>query len=263
MFSGSILKSCFFPAIQNKTQYSIIPLFHPSNFEQSERNRMIYLIILLVIVLIGPHLWAKRVLNRHNQREYFSGNGVDLATVVLERLNISDVTVELTDTADHYDPSEKAIRLSRERCGRNTLTAVVVAAHEIGHAIQDHTGYRPLQTRTRLIVAAAKFEKIGAAIMVVIPVIAFITRVPAAGLLMFLGGFASLCIPVLVHFLTLPCEFDASFNRALPLLSSGEYIPSEDIPAAKQILQACALTYVAGSLMGLLNVWRWIRILRR
>jgi Zn-dependent membrane protease YugP len=224
---------------------------------------MIYLIVLAVTILIGPHLWARRILNKHNRKEYFSGNGADLARLVLTRLNINDVNVELTDIADHYDPRGKAIRLSRERCGRKTLTAVVVAAHEIGHAIQDHTGYRPLQTRTRLIGTAAKFEKIGASMMVVIPVVALITRLPAAGLLMFLGGFATLCIPVLVHFLTLPCEFDASFNRALPLLSSGEYIPPEDIPAARKILQACALTYVAASLMGLLNVWRWIRILRR
>ncbi len=224
---------------------------------------MIYLIVLVVTILIGPHLWARRILSKHNRKEYFSGNGADLARLVLTRLNINDVNVELTDTADHYDPKAKAIRLSRERCGRKTLTAVVVAAHEIGHAIQDHTGYRPLQTRTRLIGTAAKFEKIGASMMVVIPLIALITRLPAAGLLMFLGGFATLCIPVLVHFLTLPCEFDASFKRALPLLSSGEYIPPEDIPAARKILQACALTYVVGSLMGLLNVWRWIRILRR
>ena len=61
----------------------------------------------------------------------------------------------------------------------------------------------------------------------------------------------------------LPVELDASFNRALPLLASGKYIPPEDIPAAKKILFACALTYVANSLIGLLNVWRWIRILRR
>jgi len=80
---------------------------------------------------------------------------------------------------------------------------------------------------------------------------------------MLFGGLGTLGIPVLVHLLTLPTEFDASFNRALPLLSSGNYIPPEDIPAAKKILTACALTYVAASLMGLLNVWRWIRILRK
>ena len=91
----------------------------------------------------------------------------------------------------------------------------------------------------------------------------YFTRVPSLGVLMFLGGLATLCIPVLVHLLTLPPEFDTSFNRALPMLSSGSYIPPEDIPAAKKILLACALTYVSNSLIGLLNVWRWIRLLRR
>lgn len=99
--------------------------------------------------------------------------------------------------------------------------------------------------------------------MLMVPLLAMITRVPSTGLLMFVGGFATLCIPLVVHLLTLPTEFDASFNRALPILSSGEYIPREDIPAARKILLACALTYVVNALVGLLNVWRWIRILRR
>jgi Zn-dependent membrane protease YugP len=224
---------------------------------------MVYIIVLAVAALFGPHLWAKHVLNRYNRQEYFSGTGIELARLVLERQNLNDVTVEVTDTADHYDPTGKTIRLTNKVCGRRTLTAVVVAAHEIGHAIQDHTGYKPLKTRTRMIGSAQKLERIGAVIMMGVPVLAGITRAPSVGVLMFAGGFATLCIPVLVHLLTLPTEFDASFNRALPLLSSGQYIPPEDIPAAKKILFACALTYVANSLIGLLNVWRWIRILRR
>ena len=176
---------------------------------------------------------------------------------------LSTSYVDVIQTGDHYDPVAKTIRLTKERCGRKTLTAVVVAAHEIGHAIQDHIGYKPLKTRTRMIGTAQKVERIGAAVMVAVPLLAAVTRAPSVGVLMFVGGFATLCIPVLVHLLTLPTEFDASFNRALPMLTSGNYIPPEDIPAAKKILFACALTYVANSLIGLLNVWRWIRILRR
>jgi Zn-dependent membrane protease YugP len=202
-------------------------------------------------------------MNRHNRREYFSGNGYELARLVLDEMDLRDVTVEKNETGDHYDPVKKVVSLTDARCGRRTLTAVVVAAHEIGHAIQDHSGYLPFRTRTRMVGAAAKFERIGAFLMMGVPLLAFITRVPATGLLMFLGGFATLCIPLLVHLLTLPTEFDASFNRALPLLASGKYIPQKDIPAAKKILLACALTYVASALVGLLNVWRWIRILRR
>jgi Zn-dependent membrane protease YugP len=224
---------------------------------------MIYLIIIAILVLFGPHLWARHVLNRYNRKEYFSGSGIDLARLVVDRLNLNEVTVELTDTGDHYDPAAKAIRLTDSVCGRKTLTAVVVAAHEIGHAIQDCSGYKPLKTRTRMIGTAQKMERIGAIIMMGVPVLAALTRVPSVGVLMFIGGLATLCIPVLVHLLTLPTEFDASFNRALPMLSSGSYIPPEDIPAAKKILLACALTYVSNSLIGLLNVWRWIRLLRR
>jgi Zn-dependent membrane protease YugP len=181
----------------------------------------------------------------------------------LERLDIKEVKVEVTDTADHYDPSQKTIRLTENTCGRKTLTSVVVAAHEVGHALQDQAGYKPLKTRTRMIGTAQKLERIGAVIMMAIPVLAALTRAPSVGVLMLFGGLGTLGIPVLVHLLTLPTEFDASFNRALPLLSSGNYIPPEDVPAAKKILTACALTYVAASLMGLLNVWRWIRILRK
>lgn len=224
---------------------------------------MVYLIIAAIVVLFGPHLWAKHVLDKYNRQEYFSGTGIDLARMILARLNIKDVAVDVTNIGDHYDPVGKSIRLTEERCGRKTLTAVVVAAHEVGHAIQDHTGYKPLKTRTRMIGTARKIERIGAVIMMGVPVLAAITRVPSVGVLMFLGGFATLCIPVLVHLLTLPTEFDASFKRALPMLSSGSYIPTEDIPAARKILLACALTYVSNSLIGLLNVWRWIRLLRR
>ena len=224
---------------------------------------MIYILAIAVIVLLGPHLWAKYILDRYNRQEYFSGNGIDLAQLLVERQNLSDVTVDVTDSSDHYDPESKTIRLTKETCGRKTLTAVVVAAHEVGHAIQDQVGYKPLKSRTHMITKARKLERIGAAIMMAVPVLAAVTRAPSVAALMFVGGFANLCIPLGVHLLTLPTELDASFRRALPLLSAGQYIPPEDIPLAKKILFACALTYVANSLIGLLNVWRWIRVLRR
>ena len=224
---------------------------------------MIFVIITAIIVIFGPHVWAKHVLNRYNRKEYFSGSGIDLARLALDHIDLKDVSVELTDTADHYDPAARTIRLTRKMCGRKSLTAVVVAAHEVGHAIQDQIGYKPLKTRTRMIGTAQKLERYGAIIMIAVPVMAGITRAPSVGALMFIGGLTTLGIPVLVHLLTLPTEFDASFKRALPMLKSGSYIPNEDIPAARTILLACALTYVANSLVGLLNVWRWIRVLRR
>ena len=226
---------------------------------------MVYLIgiVLLIVVIYGPQFWSKYILNKYNRREYFSGSGLDLANILLDRMNLSQVRMEATDLGDHYDPLDKVIRLSRRNCGKKTLTAVVVATHEVGHAVQDHMGYTPLYLRTRWVVAAQKAERIGVVFMIAIPVITALTRVPTAGILMFIAGMASLVLPVLIHLVTLPVEWDASFKRALPLLTAGDYIPEDDLPAARRILTACALTYVASALASLLNLWRWIRVLRR
>lgn len=226
---------------------------------------MAYLVVifLIIVVVYGPQFWSKYILKKYNRDEYFSGSGMDLAEILLDRMNLSQVRMEATDLGDHYDPLNKVVHLSRTNCGKKTLTAVVVAAHEVGHAVQDQLGYTPLYLRTRWIVAAQKAERLGAVLMISIPVITAVTRVPAAGVLMFLVGLASLLIPVLVHLVTLPVEWDASFKRALPLLETGEYIPEDNLPAARRILTACTLTYVAGALSSLLNLWRWIRVLRR
>ena len=143
-----------------------------------------------------------------------------------------------------------------------SLTAVVVAAHEVGHAIQDRLGYVPLKLRTRLVGLAALSERVGAIILVALPFITVLTRIPATGAVMLIIGLAILLVPVVVHLITLPVEFDASFKRALPILALG-YVPDEEMPAARRILTACALTYIAASLSAILNFWRWIYFLRR
>jgi len=82
-------------------------------------------------------------------------------------------------------------------------------------------------------------------------------------LLVQLGGIAVIAIiTVLMHLVTLPVEYDASFNRALPILASGRYIPDRDFEAANTILKAAALTYVAAAAMSVLNIFRWLRFLR-
>ena len=224
---------------------------------------VVFIIAAGLIIFYGPQVWARAVLSRFDRDEYFSGTGLDLARLLVERLDLIAVQVEETPLGDHYDPLTKTVRLNHARGRRRSLTAVVVAAHEVGHALQHQARYRPLETRTRLIGTAVKMERIGALLMMGLPVVAAITRIPATGALMLVAGLLTLCVPVVVHLLTLPTEFDASFRRAMPLLASGEYIPPEDLPAARRILWACALTYVAAALAGMVNVWRWIRVLRR
>lgn len=226
---------------------------------------MLYLLIPLILlaVIFGPSLWARYVLRRYSRlRDDYPGTGGEFARHLLDRFGLQGVRVEASEQGDHYDPEAKAVRLSPDNLDGRSLTAVTVAAHEVGHALQDHSGYRPLHMRTRLVRVAQTAEKLGALLLIVMPFAALLTRVPQSGLVMLLAGLLSFGAAVIVHLVTLPVEFDASFSRALPLLNQG-YIPPDDRPAARRILTACAFTYVAGSLASVLNLWRWFAILRR
>ncbi|MDN3520287.1 zinc metallopeptidase [Halomonas ramblicola] len=219
-------------------------------------------VVLLLALFLLPNLWAQWVLRRHARgRDDYPGTGGELAEHLLRRLGIEGVKVEVTEGGDHYDPQARRVRLSRDHYAGRSLTAVTVAAHEVGHAIQHHQGYAPLLARSRLVVVARQAEKLGALLMMAAPVLLVATRMPGGSLVLVLAAVLSFGAAALVHLVTLPVEFDASFQRALPLLE--EYIPPYDMPGARHVLTACALTYVAASLASLLNLGRWLAILRR
>lgn len=219
------------------------------------------LALALVAVLFGPQLWVQWVMRRHSApRTDFPGTGGELARHLLDRYGLHAVAVGVTPKGDHYDPVAKAVRLDEAHFSERSLTAIVIAAHEVGHALQDASDYRPLRWRHRLVGFANFAQQLGNGLILATPVIAAITRLPAAGLLLLAGGIASIGSAALVHLITLPVEWDASFRRALPLLEAGHYIPERDMPAARRILRAAAFTYVAGALASLLNLWRWLRL---
>lgn len=222
------------------------------------------LVLLILGVVFGPGLWVQRVMRRYSQPEdRYRGTGGELARHLLDQHGLQAVRVEETPQGDHYDPQEKVLRLTADKLNGRSLTAVTVAAHEVGHALQDAEGYPPLRLRTRLVKAAMGAQKLGAAILIGAPFVGILTRAPSLTGLMLLGGFLSLASATLVHLVTLPTEFDASFKRALPMLETGEYLHSVDLPHARTLLRAAAMTYVAASLMSLLNIARWWAILRR
>ncbi|HSG97113.1 MAG TPA: zinc metallopeptidase [Woeseiaceae bacterium] len=221
-------------------------------------------IVLLLIAVFGPSIWVSRVLDRYSvPADRYSGTGGDLARYLLEKQGIGNVVVEATDQGDHYDPEAKAVRLTEDKYGGKSLTAITVAAHEVGHAIQDHEEYGPLRMRTRLVKATRGIEKLGAGVLMVSPFLGIVTRAPALGLLTFAAGMLTLSTAAVVHAFTLPTEFDASFSRALPLLDKHRILKSGDRRHAHRILTAAALTYVSAALMSLLNIARWLAILRR
>lgn len=227
---------------------------------------MFYLILMIAIIvlILGPSYWVKHTLAKYSQpADRYPGTGGELARILLDWANLQDVKVEVTEHGDHYDPIEKAVRLTVDKFNGKSLTAITVAAHEVGHAIQDRDGYLPLKLRTRLVTIAAPAEKLGAAILMIAPIITVATKAPSAGALFLLGGLLTLGTATIVHLVTLPMELHASFARALPMLVQGKYLIQEDEPHAHKILRAAAWTYAAASLMTLLNIGRWWAILRR
>jgi Zn-dependent membrane protease YugP len=195
-------------------------------------------------------------------RPDFPGTGGELARHLLDEMQLGHVKVEETPQGDHYDPDAKAVRLLPQHFKGRSLAALVIAAHETGHAMQDATGYAPLAARTRLAKQALWMEKIGAVVMLAAPVMMVLARGPHILLVELAAGILILGMTIVMHAYTLPVEFDASFRRALPVLKAGKYIPDRDLPAARQLLRAAAFTYVAAAGMSLLDVMRWLRVLR-
>lgn len=219
----------------------------------------IFAIALIAALVFGPQLWVKHVMERHgSERTDFPGTGGELARHLAEEFGL-DVKVEAFDGGDHYDPRSRTVRLSRQNHDTRSLTAVAVAAHEIGHAIQharDETGLKLRQALAGWAVAA---DRIAMVVFIAAPLLTLVARTPAAFIGMAGLGVTLLAIRVVVNLVTLPVEFDASFGKALPILKQGNYLHEDDLAGARQVLRAAALTYVAAAMMSLLNLARLLR----
>jgi Zn-dependent membrane protease YugP len=223
---------------------------------------LLFLAAVLGLAML-PQMWVRRVIAQHSaHRPDFPGTGGELARHLLDEMKLAHVRVEETKDGDHYDPDAKAIRLSPQHFNGRSLAALVIAAHETGHAMQDATRYPPLQKRTELAKQAATIERVGAVVMLAAPIVVALAKSPHVLLIELAAGALILGVTVLMHAYTLPVELDASFRRALPVLKAGRYIPDRDMPAARQLLRAAAFTYVAAAAMSLLDVMRWLRVLR-
>ena len=226
---------------------------------------IVTIIVLSIVLVLGPQWWARYIFRRYaDVLPRIPGTGGELARHLLDRFGMFDVRVEKTENSgDHYDPEHRAVRLSPDNYDSKSLTAVAVAAHEVGHAIQHQRNEPKLMLRHRLVKLAQRIQQFGAGAMLLLPVAIAITRAPSAGLVMAAIGIGSMASATLVHLVTLPVELDASFGKALPILKTGNYIEPKDEIAVSRVLRAAALTYVASSLASLLNWARGLAFLRR
>jgi Zn-dependent membrane protease YugP len=151
----------------------------------------------------------------------------------------------------------------QENYDSNSLTAVAIAAHEVGHAIQDHQGDKRLANRTKMIPIANMIARWSVVIISLSPIIAIIMRHPVPFSVLLFLGLSGFIARMIIHAVTLPIEFDASFSKALPILREGNYISQANEKAVSRILNAAALTYVSAALADILNLSRWLIILSR
>ena len=220
--------------------------------------------IIILALIFGPSLWVKLVMRWYSfENPEMPGTGGELAKHLIDRFSLKDVKVEVTELGDHYDPIEKKVRLLQEHYESKSLTAIAIAAHEVGHAIQDQQGDKRLATRTKMVPIVDKVARWSVAIISLSPVIGIITRHPMPFSLLLLLGLSGFIARMMIHAVTLPIEFDASFSKALPILREGKYISQSNEKAASHILRAASLTYVSAALADILNLSRWIVILSR
>ncbi|UHQ55250.1 MULTISPECIES: zinc metallopeptidase [Microbulbifer] len=219
--------------------------------------------LLVILLVYGPSLWVQLVMWRHSkQREAMPGTGGELARHLVERFGLDGVTVERgRPNGDHYDPAKKIVSLSPRVHDGKSLTAVAVAAHEVGHAIQFTRNEPVSHLRQKHMGKAFFIRRLGTGLMLAISSLALVARVPHIFAVAVAIGVLTMMASALMYAAILPEEYDASFNKALPILEEG-YVPAEHMPAVRSVLKAAALTYFAGALTEMLSLWRWLRFIR-
>jgi len=200
-------------------------------------------ILAFVLLLTGPSLWVRWVMYRYRANlPSIPGTGAELAKHLATRFDIQGLVVEQTgNLQDHFDPTSPAIRLSPENFEGRSLTAVAVAAHEIGHAIQWSRKEPVFKLRTRYVPLARRLQRIGIVLVSLSPILGILTRHPIGVAGPVLGGIVAAIAGAATYLIVLPEEWDASFNKALPMLLEGDYINSHHEPAVRRILKAAAL----------------------
>lgn len=221
-----------------------------------------YMMITLIGVVFAlvPQFWLKSVFAKYNEKPIGRGyTGAEVAKAILRDNQLHDVPVEVTpgELSDHYDPTARVVRLSENNYYGRTIAGVAVAAHEVGHAIQHAKGYQPVVWRSALLPAVNIGSNIGPILLMVSVGLGFTSRVvPDWAYFLAWAGLAMFSTSLLFQVVTLPVEIDAS-RRAMAILSNGHYLTVDEVPGAKKVLTAAAMTYLAAALYSLIQVLYW------
>lgn len=214
-----------------------------------------FLVLIGVVLSLLASGKVKSTFSKYSKvRNSCNMTGAEAAERVLHGAGIYDVRIEHVsgNLTDHYDPRTKVLRLSDTVYGQTSVAAVGVAAHECGHAIQHAKGYGPLKLRSTLVPIA----NFGAKIAWPLIIFGLFLTSETSSLLINLGIIA-FTAAVAFQLITLPVEYNAS-NRAVRMIAETGIMQGEEIQAAKKVLNAAALTYVASAATAVLQLLRII-----
>ena len=219
------------------------------------------LLTILFILSIALSIWAsfniKAQFKKYAQMPYSKHVTADVvANWIMKQNRVTNVRIEHVSgtLTDHYDPSQKVLRLSDGVYGSNSIAAIGVAAHECGHAIQDNQNYQPLVLRRKLVPITNIGSKAAFPIILIGMLLGF-TGLYKIGIVLF-------SVVVLFQLVTLPVEFDAS-KRACSIMVSSNRFSNDEITAVKKVLTAAAMTYLASALSAVIQLLRLISMANR
>jgi len=214
----------------------------------------LFLYFLPFLSLFLPNIWVNYVLRKNNAiLSDMPFSGYQLGQKLLQENKLENVLIEPIKKIDHYNPLDKKVHISEDKLHNKSITSIAVVAHEIGHAIQDKENYKPLLLRQKLIEKTLIFQRIGSFLLVIgLPSIFAITKSPLITFIAAIIIMGCLSTNVLIHLITLPVEFDASFKRALPILQ--KYVPQENMRQCRSVLRAAAFTYLAQSIVSIFRL---------
>lgn len=214
-------------------------------------------LIYFAVLLILP-LWAqfklKKTYGKYSKVRSTSGHtGAQVARIILDQNGLFDVKVIESRgmLSDHYNPLKKTVALSSDNYHKPSVAGTAVAAHEVGHAIQDAEDYSFLRLRHRL-VPLVNISSNASWIFIMIGIFSYISEALLIGIVL-------LALGVIFQLITLPVEFNAS-NRAMDQLLSNNIIRNEEERDAKKVLNAAAMTYVAATAVAVLELARLLLI---
>ena len=223
-----------------------------------------FIAIAIMILSLVAQSHVQRVFQKYSQSAASRGiYGAVLAQELLRQnglsLPVQPVAGELTD---HFDPRSQVVGLSEAVYHSNSVSAYAVAAHEIGHVLQYNEDYAPMKLRSAVLPAANLGSRVGPFLVIGGLLLAiFAAGTGNIGYYIAMVGVIMYATVLLFQLVTLPVEFNAS-RRGLDMLTAGGYLTDDELPGAKKMLRAAALTYVLAALGSLVTVLRFFSIAR-